>query len=301
MNKVSVIIPAYNAEKFIRQCTQSVLVQTYGNLEVIIINDGSNDSTEKIVKELMKLDGRVRLVSIENSGRAAARNRGIEIASGNWLAFLDADDYWRADKLEIQLDIALKENSDLVYSNRTWVDEKGNVQDAAAMENLPVGNIYPALIEGNYLCTSTVLVKVESVRAVGGFNESETFKNCQDYDLWIRLSFRAKFSASRDALVFYRLHENNAHKNYRPRYIGLRGCMNTLRDVAGKMQLDKSKLDEISKREAKICESFGVIFFKNSQYGFAYEALSYAHSQNGLSFKRSTMLVIAFFMRFFGN
>lgn len=299
MNKVSVIIPAYNAEKFIKECAQSVLAQTYSNLEVIIVNDGSNDSTERLVMELKEADDRVKLLTIKNSGRAAARNRGIEIAEGYWLAFLDADDYWREDKLEIQLDIASKESSDLVYSNRTWIDENGRVNETTSDGALPEGNIFPALIEGNYLCTSSVLVKSAPVRLLGGFDESATFKNCQDYDLWIRLSCNAMFSASKEALVFYRLHENNAHKNYHPRYVGLRGCMNTLRHVAEKMQLSRDYYERISKREAKICESFGVIFFKNSQYGDAYEALSYAYSQNTLTIKRIVMLALSFIMKFF--
>lgn len=300
MKNVSVIIPAYNAELFIKQCLHSVLNQNHRDIEVIVVNDGSTDTTRALVEELAQSDGRIRLLNIDNSGRAKARNRGIEIAEGYWLAFLDADDYWRADKLSIQLDIADKTQAGLIYSQRVWVDENGLEQGGFSKEILPDGMVFPKLIEGNYLCTSTVLVKRDLVLRAGCFSEKSELKNCQDYDLWIRLSALAPFSASDDALIFYRLHGNNAHKNYKSRYIGMRACMDRLREVANNYPDRKSEyLKKIDIREAAICESYGVDLFKKKEFSLAKEALDYAQGIKPLSAKRRLVLLLATLFSYF--
>src|SRR5262245_4518179 len=99
----SVIIPAYNAERFLRQAVESALAQSYPNVEVLVIDDGSTDGTRQLADELAKADGRLRVITQQNAGVGAARNRGIAEARGKYIAPLDADDFWYPEKLARQV------------------------------------------------------------------------------------------------------------------------------------------------------------------------------------------------------
>ena len=109
--KVSVITPMYNCEKFISETIESVLNQTYTNWEMIIIDDCSTDKSKQIVKQYIERDKRIRLIALnENSGAAVARNKGIEVSSGRFIAFLDGDDLWESNKLEKQIQFMTEKN-----------------------------------------------------------------------------------------------------------------------------------------------------------------------------------------------
>ena len=109
--KVSVITPMYNCEKFISETIESVLNQTYTNWEMIIIDDCSTDKSKQIVKQYIERDKRIRLIALnENSGAAVARNKGIEVSSGRFIAFLDGDDLWEPNKLEKQIQFMTEKN-----------------------------------------------------------------------------------------------------------------------------------------------------------------------------------------------
>jgi len=293
---VSVIVPAYNAEKFISVAVNSILAQTYSALEVIVIDDGSSDSTKDIVNELAVKDARVKCYSIKNSGRAAARNYGISKATGSWLAFLDADDFWAAEKISKQLACwQVDEKVGLIYTERTWVDAEGNpLADQPQRYKLPEGMILDKLVDGNYICTSTVLIKKELVDVVGGFDESKDFKNCQDYDLWIRVAPKTLAAAVTDPLCFYRLHDENAHKNVLSRYIGLRSCMKRLQQVLIENQMFGSEVKKrLELRTAQICSQFAVGLFKIKAFDQSAQALKIVNATIGLSVKRKVLLVAA--------
>lgn len=115
--KVSIIIPVYNTEKYLRDCLNSVLNQTYNNLEIILINDGSTDSSLKICKEYSKKDNRIIVIDKKNTGVSNSRNRGIEISSGTYITFLDSDDYLEQDAIEIMVKTIQKENVNAVRTN----------------------------------------------------------------------------------------------------------------------------------------------------------------------------------------
>ena len=120
--KVSVITPMYNCEKFISETIESVLNQTYTNWEMIIIDDCSTDKSKQIVKQYIERDKRIRLIALnENSGAAVARNKGIEVSSGRFIAFLDGDDLWEPNKLEKQIQFMTEKNIGFSFSNiRNW-------------------------------------------------------------------------------------------------------------------------------------------------------------------------------------
>lgn len=98
---VSIIIPIYNVEKFLRQCLETVVTQTYPHLEIILVNDGSPDQSEAICKEFFKKDTRIRYIRQENAGLSAARNAGIDLATGDYITFIDPDDWVTEDYIEI--------------------------------------------------------------------------------------------------------------------------------------------------------------------------------------------------------
>jgi len=114
---VSIIVPVYNSEKYIRQCTESLIHQTHRNIEIIFVNDGSTDDSERICKNYAILDNRIKVISQKNSGPAAARNTGVRHATGSFVFFLDADDLIEPKTIEILLVVDAQHSSDLVMSN----------------------------------------------------------------------------------------------------------------------------------------------------------------------------------------
>lgn len=125
MDKISIIIPVYNSEKYLEQCIKSVLVQTYDNWEVIIIDDGSKDNTAQIYNKFAKENNKIKIIYQKNQGVSAARNKGLEMANGEYITFLDADDWYEKDYLEKMINIIKKENADMVQCNFFYArDEK---------------------------------------------------------------------------------------------------------------------------------------------------------------------------------
>jgi glycosyltransferase involved in cell wall biosynthesis len=125
-NLVSVIVPVYNAEKFLSRCIQSILNQTYKNFELILVDDGSTDDSAKIIEKFSKTDGRIVALKQKNSGVSSARNAGLEIAKGEWIAFVDADDWIDADAYEILVKTALERQADLVLYQFKFESAEGN-------------------------------------------------------------------------------------------------------------------------------------------------------------------------------
>lgn len=186
MPKVSVIIPTYNRAVLLRSAINSVLSQSYEDYEIIVVDDGSTDDTEKIVNELST--DKLRYVYQENKGRSAARNYGIKLARGEYVAFLDSDDTFTPSKLEFQVQI-LDYNPcyGLVYSYAKIIDENGDYLNAQYEGNLS-GWIYPDLlfIRNNVITTPTVMVRARILAELGGFDESMDI--CEDLDLWCRIA-----------------------------------------------------------------------------------------------------------------
>ena len=189
-SKVSVVIPAYNHEKYVGEAIQSVLDQTFQDFELIIINDGSTDNTEA---EILKFkDDRIRYYSQENRGLSATLNRGIELARGEYFNFLPSDDAFLPEKLAIQWK-AFEESRDIgiVFSYHIVVDGEGKeVKDDPIVDwfNVPFETkeeIFPALFERDFLSAPSALIKMECFKKVGPFDES--LRTAQDYDLWIRV------------------------------------------------------------------------------------------------------------------
>jgi glycosyltransferase involved in cell wall biosynthesis len=211
MPKISVIIPAYNAIKYLPNSLESVFQQTFIDWEVLIINDGSTDEIEKWASEIA--DPKVRLVSLSHQGVSVARNCGISLSKGEYIAFLDADDLWEATKLEKQvnyLDSHL--NIGLVYTWTAFVDESGKATGRVSSSSAE-GKIWLQLLEDEVIpCVSTVMIRRDCFDCVGMFEPKLT--HAEDLELWVRIAKKYPVTVIKEVLTQYRRHSSNTSKNH---------------------------------------------------------------------------------------
>lgn len=193
---VSVIIPAYNACGFICTAVESALAQTHQRVEVIVVDDGSTDDTTKV---LAAIGGRIRWVSQRNQGPGAARNTGLTLATGEYVMFLDADDWILPDKLRRQLRcLAGTPSAGWAYCDVLYVDEGGrhlyraSDRFAYAKRARLEGHLFPELFPGNFIPLHAPLIRRQCLREAGPFDEDRRLIGAEDWDLLLRLSVRAQ-------------------------------------------------------------------------------------------------------------
>ncbi|MEH1944561.1 MAG: glycosyltransferase [Nostoc sp.] len=208
--KISVIIPAYNSEKTVKHTIQSVLNQTFTDLELIVINDGSQDSTLEVVTQIQ--DSRIKVFSYSNAGGNVSRNRGLNRAVGEFVSFLDADDLWTPDKLESQLK-ALQENisAKVAYSWTDYIGANGQfiLSGKRINENQ---NVYEKLLINNFLENgSNPLIDRKALITLGGFDES--LSAAQDWDMWLRLASKFDFICVPSVQILYRISPYSVSSN----------------------------------------------------------------------------------------
>jgi glycosyltransferase involved in cell wall biosynthesis len=205
MDIVSVIIPAYNKAQLTVKTVESVLAQTYPHLEIIVVDDGSTDDTRLALKFF---DQRIRYVYKKNGGACSARNEGIRLATGNFMAFIDCDDLYVPEKLERSVEY-LKRNSEyaFVHTAASFIDGEGNVTGRYSHpRSRREGVITNRLIMGNFICNSTVVARSEAVRKAGFFDE--TIFTPADWDMWLRLSIVGGVGYIDAPLTQYRIEDN---------------------------------------------------------------------------------------------
>jgi glycosyltransferase involved in cell wall biosynthesis len=206
---VSVIIPVYNGERYLAQALDSALAQTYPCVEVIVINDGSTDTSPKILEHYGQ---NIRVFHQPNSGQATARNVGVSMARGTWIAFLDQDDLWDPDKLSQQMS-AVQEGDTVVYSTARTIDPHGRIVRRGIHPRNESSLLLSDLIWRNPPAPLTVLVRREAINAVGGFDAGNRF-GTDDYQLWLGLVATGhRFRYLRRELASYRVHDSNMSKN----------------------------------------------------------------------------------------
>ncbi len=206
MPTISVVIPAYNAERTIVETITSVQQQTLSNFELIVINDGSTDRTLELLQSIE--DNRLKVFSYENGGLPVARNRGISHATGEFIAFLDADDLWTPDKLELQL-AALQQHPEagVAYS---WTSYFLDGEEESTFPFSPIffeGNVYDKLLVNNFIANgSNILVRRNAIESVGEFEP--TLKSSEDWDFYIRLAAKWHFVVVPKHQILYRQSSN---------------------------------------------------------------------------------------------
>lgn len=213
--KVSVIIPAYNCQRFLRQTIESILAQRDVSLEIIVINDGSTDETGEIAKSF---GSPVRVINQENSGVCRARNLGLQESQGEFIAFMDHDDYWLPLKLSEQLRaFDTYPAAGVVFTNFRWwrPDQSGyyellDTQSESEMSETLVldpeycGWIYHRMLFDSWVLTSTALSRREVFTHCGAFDETLPFS--EDWDLWLRVSRKFQFVKLASMSTLYRQH-----------------------------------------------------------------------------------------------
>ena len=208
---VSVVIPAYNAAKYIEATLATLVAQTEARIEILVVDDCSRDTTAEVVQRWAAGDARIRYLRMpaNSGGPAGPRNLGVAQARADWVAFCDADDLWHAGKLEAQLACAREHGAELVCAMiEPFVDGLSPKQLALPLDaTLPVRQlgIWQMLMK-NRVATSSVLCRRTHVLEAGGFNTARDMVAVEDYDLWLRLMSRLGVRAVRlsQALVAYR-------------------------------------------------------------------------------------------------
>lgn len=179
---VSIIVPNYNSEKFIKETLDSVLAQTYQNWETFVIDDCSTDGSVDIIRGYAEKDARIHLVLREkNSGVANVRNAGIQLANGEYIALLDSDDLWMADKLERQVALLKEKGADLAYCAYDFIDE--NSQPMGKTFKVPEKTNFKKMLGKNVIGCSTVIMKAELFKT----NPFKPEFYHEDYVLWMEL------------------------------------------------------------------------------------------------------------------
>jgi glycosyltransferase involved in cell wall biosynthesis len=205
---VSVIVPVYNGESHIEATLDSALQQTYRNIEVIVVDDGSRDRTREIVEARALSDSRLRVIGQTNRGVVAARNRGLGVARGEFVAPLDADDLWDPAKIERQVSrmIEAGDGTGLVYCWWVSIDADGAVLDSSPRWRIE-GNAAETLLEVNYTGNASVpLYRRRNIEEVGGFDVAlgDRHAGCEDWDLALKVAERSCVGLVPSVLVAYR-------------------------------------------------------------------------------------------------
>lgn len=207
-NKVSIITPMYNTEKFIPETVESVINQTYKNWELLIMNDNSTDSSYEIVKRYADRDPRIKIINAgKNMGVVKGRNTLTEMAEGQFIAFLDSDDYWDKEKLEKQISFMEKENAAVSCTEYTRISETGvPINEIKIIKKIT----YDDLLKNNYMGCLTVIYNAEKL---GKRYFKERRKN-EDYVLWLEIiKETGEIHGLKENLAYYRVLDNSRSSN----------------------------------------------------------------------------------------
>lgn len=211
---ISVIMPVYNCKKYVKDAIYSVLNQTYTNFELIIIDDGSNDGTKKYIQDIE--DKRIRYYFKENGGEASARNLGLSKVRGDFIAFIDADDLWRKDKLEIQYnEFKVNDDIDVIYTDIMVIDGDGKelyiLESEDVLKNKE--DFYATIIYRQVIpATASMMIRSECLNR--DLYYPEQYTNSVDYAFTLKLAKKFLFKYINKDSYLYRRHGNNLTNNH---------------------------------------------------------------------------------------
>jgi len=217
---VSIITTTYNLEKYIGQCIQSVIDQTFSQWEMIIVDDGSTDSTVPIINDYLRTDRRIMLISHKKNWGVKrlknSYNQALRISKGKYIAILEGDDYWPQYKLATQITALDKSNAVLSYGDGMYVDGNGNPfeiiyyrRNNNLLCNKPIGSILKLFIDLNfYLMPVTVIIKRDALLKIGGFQSSRSYYFV-DFPTWLSLTLEGSFIYEKSILGFWRRHSKS--------------------------------------------------------------------------------------------
>ena len=221
---VSIITPVYNAERFLSETIKSVKEQTYKNWELLLVDDCSKDNSAKIIKEFNRTDDRIKYIKLEkNSGASISRNTGIKNAKGRFIAFVDSDDLWEPEKLEIQISYMLEKNLGFTFTSYRYMKENGVKTNKVAKAPFKIN--YNGLLKNTIIGCSTVVIDKD---IIGEF-EMPLVKRGQDTATWLQILRNEKYAYGiQKDLVNYRLVGDSLSSN---KIKALKRTWNTYRNV----------------------------------------------------------------------
>ena len=207
---ISIVVPTYNHARFLSRALKSVIEQTYVNWEVIVIDNHSSDNTDEVMETF--IDQRIRYLKIHNNGViAASRNEGIRAAHGEWIAFLDSDDWWTVDKLMVCFN-AINDRVDFLYHYLEIVSDKPRFLRQRLMKTpqVVVPVVMDLILNGSSINNSSVVVRKKLLSGIGGINEDIKIIASEDYDTWLRIAkLTNNFLCVPHKLGFYGVHSSN--------------------------------------------------------------------------------------------
>ncbi len=273
MKKVSIIIPTYNCLAYLPKAIESVFSQSYHNFELIIIDDNSNDGTASYLKSMT--DKRIKVMTTTGIGASAARNLGIANSSGDYIAFLDADDYWYPEKLLLQVNLH-DSNPDVAmsFTNYQHLTEEyqsiidcfsywGKFQDNNAA-SIIIENPLNLIIKNNIIGTSTVMLNASIVSNIEMFDVNA--KYAEDWDLWLRICEKYKIAALNSVQVEYLVRHNSAtlNQHYRLRNLQcLESIVNRYLDNSLYWNLSNATIKNV---RARILEGYADYYRSQKEY-----------------------------------
>ena len=213
---VSIITPTFNRETFLPIAIESVLAQTMGDFELIIVDDGSTDNSKAVIEAYIAKDSRIKYFYQVNQGQSVARNLALKEAKGDYICFLDSDNYWPADRLEKSLAaFQAYPEADIVYGDCITINENG---DTISHENMKrySGRITPLLLKDNFVSMNTTTSRRKCFDEMGGMSGKR--KVADDYDLWLKFSAKYGFQYIPEYLAYYRVMENQISTNKKLRF-----------------------------------------------------------------------------------
>lgn len=287
---VSIIIPTYQSCNRLKIALNSVLSQTYNNYEVLIMDDGSTDGTGEMVNSFK--DPRIFYNWQTNSGGPAKpRNRGIKFAKGNWIAFLDSDDVWKSDKLQICMEHT-NNQVDLIYHDLEIISNKSRIfgRKIARTRKLKKPILLDLLLNNNLICNSSVLVRKDLLDKVGGINENRNLVAAEDYNTWLRIArLTDQFIYLPHTLGYYFTHSDSLSN--KDMSLPIKLAVKEFLGILNKQQ--KLKL------EARIRYSSGRFNYLNSNFEKAKKELLFVLKKGSIALRvRSILMIVNIFMRF---
>lgn len=256
---VSVIIPTYNCAKYLDECLQSVFNQTYKEYEIIIIDDGSTDNTQEIIKNKYP---KAKYIYQKHAGVSKARNAGIELAQGTLIAFNDADDIWFPNKLDMQVDyFETHSDVDMVFTENSFFCETGILMKTMDKKRLMKGDVVKNIFKYSSVATPTVMVKKEVFADVGLFDEDLTV--AEDDNMWLRIALQKKVGLIDKVLVTCRISEGSLSRNGSDLFIGVEKHLQRINEKYPELRVRLGS--QIRNKYYQLYFSWGLYYFNDNK------------------------------------
>ena len=229
---VSVIVPVYNGTQYLTKTVDSILTQTYANLELILVDDGSKDDSLQLIKQLAERDNRIKPFSKSNGGVAHTRNYAIERSQGEFIALCDQDDLWFPEKLEQQIPLFDNPDVGLVYCGAQIVHEHLNKTSNPGFHGKQRGRVFERLAQENMFTCCTAVVRKTCLTEVDGFDADRALMGVDDWHLWLKLALVCEFDFVAEHLCAHVFHGNNYSANNKKMHDAEMVCLDKIIPLA---------------------------------------------------------------------